>query len=92
MSNFLRYIDTQIILESRMSATSDPRRSLWLKNLKSEYLKMQGKNNELTEIDIINKLCEFRENPDISSVSYDSWLQETAEFNILREFLSVNNR
>lgn len=53
---------------------------------------MQGKNNELTEIDIINKLCEFRENPDISSVSYDSWLQETAEFNILREFLSVNNR
>ena len=89
MEEFIQYIDTQLQLEIKLSATGDPRRKEGLRNIKCDFIYLKDKNDKDTINDLIKKLYKSRKEASeiYKDVNNDLYMQEVIEMNILDPFL-----
>lgn len=87
--NFLQYLDTQIQLEMRVSATSDGKRLTGLRNIKSDYTYAKSQKNAKDFADTIIQMYKSRlETSELyKNTNADLYVQEMIESEILKEFL-----
>ena len=87
-NKFLQYLDAQIQLEMKMSATSDGKRLTGLRNIKSDFAYEITKKDAKPFLDIINQMYKTRQETSkiYKDVNMDLYLQEQIELKILEPF------
>ena len=87
--NFLQYLDAQIQLEMRISATSDGKRLTGLRNVKSDYTYAKSQKNAKDYLDIVKTLYKSRLDTAAlyKDTNADLYIQESIEAELLKQFL-----
>lgn len=88
-ADFLQYLDTQIQLEMKLSATSDGKRLTGLRNIKSDYTYAKNQKNAKTFDVIIKSMYKSRiETAELyRDTNQDLFIQESIESELLKPFL-----